>query len=93
MCLAFREKNKMQLDEQLQKHIFSLPIELKAEVLDFVLFLEQKLKKQQKSTVINNVIQLNAKEQENFVKALLNPVETNAKLKKSAQRYQQKIKS
>ena len=53
----FREKNKMQLDEQLQKHIFSLPIELKAEVLDFVLFLEQKLKKQQKSTVINNVIQ------------------------------------
>lgn len=83
----------MQLDEQLQKHIFSLPIELKAEVLDFVLFLEQKLKKQQKSTAINNVIQLNNQEQENFVKALLNPVEENAKLKKSAQRYQQKIKS
>ena len=83
----------MQLDEQLQKHIISLPIELKAEVLDFVLFLEQKLKKQQKSTAINNVIQLNSQEQENFVKALLNPVETNTKLKKSAQRYQQKIKS
>jgi hypothetical protein len=28
----------MQLDKQLQKHIISLPIELKAEVLDFVLF-------------------------------------------------------
>ena len=83
----------MKLDEQLQKHIFSLPIELKSEVLDFVLFLEQKLKKQQKSTAINNVIQLNSQEQENFVKALLNPVEENAKLKKSAQRYQQKIKS
>ncbi len=83
----------MQLDEQLQKHIFSLPIELKSEVLDFVLFLEQKLKKQQKSTAINNVIQLNSQEQENFAKALLNPVEENAKLKKSAQRYQQKIKS
>jgi uncharacterized protein (DUF1778 family) len=83
----------MQLDKQLQKHIFSLPIELKAEVLDFVLFLEQKLKNQQKSTAINNVIQLNVKEQENFAKTLLNPVETNAKLKKSAQRYQQKMKS
>jgi uncharacterized protein (DUF1778 family) len=81
----------MQLDEQLQKHIFSLPLELKAEVLDFVLFLEQKLKKQQKSTVINNVIQLNSQEQENFVKALLSPIETKAKLKKSAQCYQQKI--
>jgi uncharacterized protein (DUF1778 family) len=83
----------MQLDDQLQKHIFSLPVELKTEVLDFVLFLEQKLKKQQKSKAINNVIQLNPQEQENFVKALLNPVETNAKLKESAQRYQQKINS
>lgn len=83
----------MQIDEQLQKHIISLPVELKAEVLDFVLFLEQKLKKQQKSNPINNVIQLNTREQENFVKTLLNPVEANAKLKKSAQRYQEKIKS
>ena len=83
----------MQLDEQLQKHIFSLPVELKAEVLDFVLFLEQKLKKQQKSKTINNVIQLNPQEQENFVNALLNPAETNTKLKKSVRRYQQKINS
>ena len=33
----------MHLDEQLQQHVFSLPMELKTEVLDFVLFLEQKL--------------------------------------------------
>lgn len=32
----------MQLDEQIQQHILFLPVELKAEVLDFVLFLEQK---------------------------------------------------
>ncbi|MFI3219486.1 MAG: DUF2281 domain-containing protein [Methylococcales bacterium] len=38
----------MQLDEQLQQHIFSLPTELKAEVLDFVLFLEQKQERQAK---------------------------------------------
>ena len=30
----------MQLDDQLQQHVFSLPMELKAEVLDFVLRLE-----------------------------------------------------
>lgn len=36
------EDNKMQLDEQLHQHIELLPLELKAEVLDFVLFLEQK---------------------------------------------------
>ncbi len=38
----------MQLDEQLQQHVFSLPMELKAEVLDFVLFLEQKQERQAK---------------------------------------------
>ena len=38
----------MHLDEQLQQHVFSLPMELKAEVLDFVLFLEQKQEKQAK---------------------------------------------
>jgi hypothetical protein len=38
----------MQLDEQLQQHVFSLPMELKAEVLDFVLFLEQKQEMQAK---------------------------------------------
>jgi hypothetical protein len=38
----------MQLDEQLQQHVFSLPMELKAEVLDFVLFLEQKQERQVK---------------------------------------------
>lgn len=36
----------MQLDEQIQQHVISLPIDLKAEVLDFVLFLEQKQKRQ-----------------------------------------------
>jgi hypothetical protein len=38
----------MQLDEQIQQHIYSLPLELKTEVLDFVLFLEQKQEKQAK---------------------------------------------
>jgi len=38
----------MHLDEQLQQHVFSLPMELKAEVLDFVLFLEQKQEMQAK---------------------------------------------
>jgi hypothetical protein len=36
----------MQLDEQIQQHIVLLPVELKAEVLDFVLLLEQKQIKQ-----------------------------------------------
>ena len=40
--------NKMQLDYQLQQHVFSLPMELKAEVLDFVLRLEQKQERQAK---------------------------------------------
>ena len=35
----------MHLDEQLKQHVFSLPMELKAEVLDFVLFLEQNREK------------------------------------------------
>ena len=38
----------MQLDYQLQQHVFSLPMELKAEVLDFVLRLEQKQERQAK---------------------------------------------
>ncbi|MEI6333786.1 MAG: hypothetical protein WCS87_04460 [Methylococcaceae bacterium] len=38
----------MHLDEQLQQHLFSLPMALKAEVLDFVLFLEQKQERQAK---------------------------------------------
>lgn len=38
----------MQLDDQLQQHVFSLPMELKAEVLDFVLRLEQKQERQAK---------------------------------------------
>ncbi len=36
----------MQLDKQIQEHVFLLPTELKTEVLDFVLFLEQKRKKE-----------------------------------------------
>ena len=38
----------MQLDDQLQQHVFSLLMELKAEVLDFVLRLEQKQERQAK---------------------------------------------
>lgn len=38
----------MQLDEEIQQHLFPLPTELKTEVLDFVLFLEQKQEKQAK---------------------------------------------
>ena len=38
----------MQLDDQLQQHVFSLPMELKAEVLDFVLRLEKKQERQAK---------------------------------------------
>lgn len=41
----------MQLDEQLQQHLFLLPQDLKAEVLDFVLFLEQKQEKQAKDSL------------------------------------------
>ena len=41
----------MQLDEQLHQHIQLLPLELKAEVLDFVLFLEQKQAKQAKEHI------------------------------------------
>jgi hypothetical protein len=36
----------MQLDKQIQEHVFLLPTELKAEVLDFVLSLEQKREKE-----------------------------------------------
>lgn len=36
----------MQLNKQIQEHVFLLPTELKAEVLDFVLFLEQKRTKE-----------------------------------------------
>ena len=36
----------MQLDKQIQEHVFLLPTELKAQVLDFVLFLEQKQAKE-----------------------------------------------
>jgi hypothetical protein len=38
----------MKLDEQIQQHVVSLPMELKAEVLDFVLFLEHKREQQTK---------------------------------------------
>ena len=38
----------MQLDEKIQQHLNLLPLELKAEVLDFVLFLEQKRERQAK---------------------------------------------
>lgn len=41
----------MQLDEQLHQHIELLPLELKAEVLDFVLFLEQKQERQAKESL------------------------------------------
>jgi hypothetical protein len=43
------EKNKMQIDEQLQRHIFSLPTDLKAEVLDFVLRLEKRREREAKA--------------------------------------------
>ncbi len=38
----------MQLDEEIRQHVYLLPMELKAEVLDFVLFLEQKQTKHAK---------------------------------------------
>ncbi len=41
----------MQLDEQIQHQIDLLPIELKAEVLDFVLFLNQKRERQAKERI------------------------------------------
>jgi Protein of unknown function (DUF2281) len=46
-------ENKMQLDEQIQHHIDLLPLELKAEVLDFVLFLSQKRERQAKERIDN----------------------------------------
>jgi hypothetical protein len=44
-------ESKMQLDEQIQHQIDLLPIELKAEVLDFVLFLNQKRERQAKERI------------------------------------------
>lgn len=41
----------MQLEEQIQQHLTVLPVELKAEVLDFVLFLEQKQAKQARENI------------------------------------------
>ncbi len=36
----------MRLDKQIQEHVFLLPTELKADALDFVLFLEHKSAKE-----------------------------------------------
>ncbi|MDD2722995.1 MAG: DUF2281 domain-containing protein [Methylovulum sp.] len=48
----------MHLDEQLHQHLDLLPMDLKAEVLDFVLFLEQKQERQAKEhlTALMSVI-------------------------------------
>lgn len=86
----------MSLDEAIHQHVVKLPDYLQAEVYDFVLFLEQKQKKaisgQSLMPSLNDgVIKLTLAEQENFVQALLNPAPANAKLKKSAQNYQQRI--
>lgn len=82
----------MHLDEQIQQHIGSLPISLKAEVLDFVLFLEQKQAKQDFGfSQDQSIIKLSKQQQEKFVDSLLNPKPLNDKLKRSAQAYKEKM--
>ena len=44
----------MQLHEKIQQHLVRLEPSLQAEVLDFVLFLEQKQQKSSPETVIND---------------------------------------
>ncbi len=43
----------MQLHEQIQQHVVKLELNLQAEVLDFVLFLEQKHRQPQASSLVS----------------------------------------
>lgn len=43
----------MQLDEEIMKHVILLPKELKEQVLDFVLFLEQRQNRQAQENVLD----------------------------------------
>ena len=82
----------MQLDEQIRQHVVALPIDLKAEVLDFVLFLKQKQAKQYFNT--NNeqgIIKPNQEQQQFFVESLLNPSVSGDKLKRFAQVYKEQM--
>jgi uncharacterized protein (DUF1778 family) len=78
----------MQLDEQIQQHVVVLPISLKSEVLDFVLFLEQKLANKDFTDTERGFIRPNKEQQQFFVERLLNPTAGSDKLKRSAQAYQ-----
>ncbi|CAD6873105.1 hypothetical protein [Methylomonas fluvii] len=53
----------MQLHEEIQEHLVRLEPRLQAEVLDFVLFLEQKQQKALPDTVINDEEALKIHEQ------------------------------
>ena len=78
----------MHLDEQIQQHVYALPINLKNEVLDFVLFLEQKQARQEvKANNAQAFIKPTIQQQEHFVENLLNPCANNEKLIRSAQAY------
>ncbi len=82
----------MYLDEQIQQHVHALPVNLKNEVLDFVLFLEQKQTQQVANT--NNAqtfIKPNQQQQQHFVESLLDPSANNEKLTRSAQAYKEKL--
>jgi uncharacterized protein (DUF1778 family) len=78
----------MQLDEQIQQHVVVLPISLKSEVLDFVLFLEQKLENKDFTDTERGFICPNKEQQQFFVERLLNPTASSDKLKNSVQAYQ-----
>ena len=80
----------MYLEEQIQKHVNALPIDLKNEVLDFVLFLEHKLTQQEiKANNVHAFIKPILQQQEHFAESLLNPGESNEKLIRSAQTYKE----
>jgi len=80
----------MYLEEQIQKHVNALPINLKNEVLDFVLFLEQKQTQQEiKANNIHAFIKPALQQQKYFSESLLNPGANNEKLIRSAQAYRE----
>ncbi len=79
----------MYLEEQIQKHVNALPIDLKSEVLDFVLFLEHKQTQQEVKVNVHAFIKPIPQQQEHFAESLLNPGANNEKLIRSAQAYKE----
>lgn len=81
----------MHLDEQIQQHVVVLPVSLKSEVLDFVLFLEQKLANKDFIDTELGFTRPNKEQQQFFVERLLNPTASGDKLKHSAKAYKEQI--